>query len=124
MEYEHDNHDELDWDAACRGLQFVQDGDQNLVGGPVDVAIERLLDQLEAREREAHSGEETHLRCAITSYGEGDDVSAYGDAWRASQIGNRMLFGGLEGFGEGDRTMPLREALHRARAARGVTPIA
>jgi hypothetical protein len=61
------NPDALDWEAATDGLPFVRDEEGNLVAGPSDVAIERLLDHLDERGRGTHAGEETHLRRAITS---------------------------------------------------------
>ena len=112
------NPDALDWEAATDGLPFVQDEEGNLVAGPSDVAIERLLDQLDERGRGTHAGEETHLRRAITSYVDEDDVGAYGGALHAARIGSRGLFVGIDGFGEGDRSLTLREALQQARALR------
>jgi hypothetical protein len=112
------NPDALDWEAATDGLPFVQDEEGNLVAGPSDVAIERLLDQLDERGRGTHAGEETHLRRAITSYVGEDDVGAYGGALHAARIGSRGLFVGIDGFGEGDRSLTLREALQQARALR------
>ena len=112
------NPDALDWEAATDGLPFVQDEEGNLVAGPSDVAIERLLDHLDERGRGTHAGEETHLRRAITSYVDEDDVGAYGGALHAARIGSRGLFVGIDGFGEGDRSLTLREALQQARALR------
>ena len=112
------NPDALDWEAATDGLPFVQDEEGILVAGPSDVAIERLLDHLDERGRGTHAGEETHLRRAITSYVDEDDVGAYGGALHAARIGSRGLFVGIDGFGEGDRSLTLREALQQARALR------
>jgi hypothetical protein len=113
------NPDALDWEAATDGLPFACHQIALLVlNGPSDVAIERLLDHLDERGRGTHAGEETHLRRAITSYVDEDDVGAYGGALHSARIGSRGLFVGIDGFGEGDRSLTLREALQQARALR------
>lgn len=113
----------LDWEVACHDLPFVQDQHGELVSGPTDVAIERLLDQLDELGRVAYAGEEVHLRRAIALYAEGDDVSAWGCGFHAANIGNKPLFGGLGMDAEPEASLPLREALQDARTKRAANTL-
>ena len=62
------NKDALDIDAALAGLDVVEDDDGLIVRGAADVLIERLLDQISLRGREAFEGEDRFLRRAIACY--------------------------------------------------------
>lgn len=114
----HAGNDELDWEEATHGLSFIQDDANNLVDGPIDVAIERLLWQIALRGRAAYLGEDAQLRRAIACYAANDVVGAYTNAMHAAATGNSAFSFGLGGFGEPADDMPLEEALAAARAAR------
>ncbi|MCX4175669.1 MULTISPECIES: hypothetical protein [Paraburkholderia] len=113
------NPEALDWISANTGLDLVSRGQldnrDEFTGARVARVIERLLDQLAERGRAAYDGEDTFLRRAIACYGEGDDESAVDNASRAAAMGNGVLF---SGFDDPDRSVPLRDALSEARAAR------
>lgn len=108
------NPDALDLDAATAGVDLVE-SDGEYISGPVDVVIERLLDQISARGREAFPGEDTFLRRAIDCYAEGSIHGAVANAVYAAHQGSVPLLGGL---GEPDRSVPLRDALSLARNGR------
>lgn len=119
MTTEHAGPDALDWDAALTGIDLIVEGvlveDDGFRGAKVERLIERLLDQLDARGRAAYGGEDSFLRRAIDCYAGSADQSAVEYAFRTANIGARPI--GSELF-EPDRSVPLREALQRARAAR------
>lgn len=110
--------DELDWDAAFQSVQLVEDSQGVVTGGDVFDLIAHLLTQLETRGRAAYDGEDTFLRRAIASYAIGDDNSACASAFRAAEIGKRMMGPSL--FDDDDETAlpPLRATLNEAREYR------
>ncbi len=114
--------DTLDWNAAIAGLDLVVNGELDddsepaFTGARVARLLERLLDQLDVRGRNAYDGEDTHLRRGIGAYAMGEDKAAVNEAFQAAHIGRVPMFDG--GFGAPDRSIPLREELQQAVVTR------
>lgn len=125
MTTEDADRDALDWHAAHTGIDVIVNGelveDDGFLGAKVELLLGRLLDQLDARGRAAYDGEDSHLRRAIGAYAIGADQGAVSEAWQAARIGRVPIFAEMC---PPDRSVPLREELQRARAARpsGLTP--
>jgi hypothetical protein len=113
--------DRLDWNAAIAGLDLVLNGELDdsepaFTGARVARLLERLLEQLDVRGRNAYDGEDTHLRRGIGAYAMGEDKAAVNEAFQAARIGRVPMFDG--GFGAPDRSIPLREELQQAVVTR------
>lgn len=103
----------LDFDAARAGLVFAEDS-HGICAGPVDTLIERLLDQISSRNRDAFPGEELHFRRSIASYAAGDIHSAFAFAFYAATAGASLIPNSE--LPEPDASHPLRQALEIARS--------
>ncbi|MEX3689305.1 hypothetical protein AB3X91_39815 [Paraburkholderia sp. BR14263] len=110
------NKDALDYHAASEGLD-LKEVNGFFVEGPADVLIERLLDQVTHRGRDAFECEEDFLREAIRHYASGNIHGAVSNAQYAATLGSGRVLGWQ---GNHDRSLPLREALNRARNSRYV----
>ena len=107
----------LNFNEALSGLDFIANGEFKTD----DLAeqrtytlrlIERLLDQLDAKARQATPSEETYLRRAIGLCAAGEHKQAVDYAFRAAGVGHKAIFGDL---GSSDQTLSLRDALDHAR---------
>lgn len=107
----------LNFNEALSGLDFIANGEFKTDDPAEQRAyalrlIERLLDQLDVKAREATPSEDTYLRRAIALCADGEYKEAVGYAFRAAGVGHKPIFGGIE---SSDQTLSLRDALSQAR---------
>lgn len=112
----------LNFDAANSGLDLIANGeiapfDLEEMAVRVRRLIERILEQLDAQNREATESEDSYIRRSIAAYSVGLHKDAVIWAWHAATIGNTPIVGEIF---VPDRSQDLRSAL--SEAARGVGP--
>lgn len=100
----------LNFHNANAGLDLIAKGelapmDADVIAPLTRRLIERLLDQIDAQERDPSESEDTYLRYAIGLYHDGAHEDAISYAERAARIGNTPIAFQLD---EPDRTIPLR----------------
>jgi hypothetical protein len=106
----------LNFDEAMSGLDLVADrrmvrSDVDQVQPKVARLIERVLDQLAVRKREATDAEDVLLRRAIAALGDGEYEDAISNVYYAANVQAPTL---SFVFMAPDRAMTLREALSDA----------